>query len=163
MLVKDQLLQFLDDKNIAYQIYQHEALAHGDIDIELPDMKGMILKNLVLTNKTKKLYMFTLPLTYRANLKELSKALDVPRFSFATVSDLAFMGIPPGHVSPFCLLNDLGLQVTYVQPQELDNFELVNCHPLDNHFSVDIALRDLENVVTMTGHEIIKVPGTVSV
>lgn len=162
MFTKSTFLKFLDDKKISYDLYQHDALSHGDIDIELPDMKGMILKNLVLTNKTRKLYMFTLPLTYRANLKALSNALGVPRFSFATVSDLAFMGIPPGHVSPFCLLNDIGNMVTYVQPEELDRFAMVNCHPLDNHFSVDITLSDLEKVVSMSGHEIIKVQGTVS-
>ena len=124
-------------------------------------MKGTMLKNLVLTNKTKELYLFTLPLDYRANLKALSNALGVPRFSFASVSDLAYMGIPPGHVSPFCLLNDLNFQVNYIQPIELDNFDLVNCHPLDNHFSVDIKRCDLEGLVAKTGHQITKVEGTV--
>lgn len=160
--MKSTLLPLLKQHQIPYQLYMHEALGHGDIDIELPDMKGVILKNLVLTNKRRELYMFTLPLDYRANLKALSDALGVPRFSFAKVSDLAFMGIPPGHVSPFCLLNDLGHQVKYVQPVELDQFDLVNCHPLDNHFSVDIKRQDLEQLVTDSGHTIIKIKGSVS-
>ncbi len=162
MFVKATLLPLLQQHHIDYQIYAHEALGHGDIDIELPDMKGTILKNLVLTNKTRELYMFTLPLEYRADLKGLAQALGVPRFSFASVSDLAFMGIPPGHVSPLCLLNDLGLTVHYVQPVELDDFALVNCHPLDNHFSIDIARSDLEQLVTMSGHTITKVKGAVN-
>lgn len=161
MFVKDTLLPLLNEQHISYTLYAHEALGHGDIDIELPDMKGTILKNLVLTNKTHELYMFTLPLEYRADLKGLSQALDVPRFSFATVSDLAFMGIPPGHVSPLCLFNDLGLTVHYVQPVELDNFSLVNCHPLDNHFSIDIQRTDLESLVQETGHTITKVSGAI--
>lgn len=161
MLVKDGLLSLLKSQNISYDLYQHEALSHGDIDIELPDMKGMILKNLVLTNKTKQLFMYTLPLVYRVDLKALAKALDVPRLSFASVSDLAFIGIPPGHVSPFCLLNDPGNLFTYIQPEELDEFKIVNCHPLDNHFSVDIALSDLEKIVESSGHNIIKVKGSI--
>lgn len=162
MYIKDTLLPLLSEYQIPYHIYAHEALAHGDITIELPDMQGTILKNLVLTNKHHDLYMFTLPLDYRANLKALADALGVPRFSFAKVSDLAFMGIPPGHVSPLCLFNDLNQQVHYVQPVELDNFDMVNCHPLDNHFSIDIKRQDLEKLVKQSGHEIIKVAGTVS-
>ena len=161
MYIKDTLLPLLNSYSINYQLYAHEAIAHGDIEIELPDMKGTMLKNLVLTNKRKDLYLFTLPLDFRANLKGLSDALGVPRFSFASVSDLAYIGIPPGHVSPFCLLNDPNLQVQYVQPIELDNFDLVNCHPLDNHFSVDIKRSDLEDLVKKSGHNITKVSGAV--
>lgn len=163
MYVKETILPFLQEQNISYQLYSHEALGHGDIDIELPDMQGVILKNLVLTNKTKELYLFTLPLTYRANLKALSQALGVPRFSFASVSDLAFLGIPPGHVSPLCLLNDLNQQVHYIQPCELDDISLVNCHPLDNHFSIDIQRQDLEKVVSYSGHNITRIPNVVTV
>lgn len=159
MLVKDTLLPLLQEQHISYTLYAHEALGHGDIDIELPDMQGTILKNLVLTNKKHELYMFTLPLEYKADLKALSNALELPRFSFASVSDLAFMGIPPGHVSPLSLLNDVGLTVHYVQPVELSNYSLVNCHPLDNHFSIDIALSDLEALVRESGHTITKVEG----
>ena len=160
MFVKDTLLPLLQEHHISYQLYAHEALGHGDIDIELPDMQGVILKNLVLTNKTHELYMFTLPLSYRADLKALANALGVPRFSFASVSDLAFMGIPAGHVSPLCLFNDRGIRVHYVQPVEMDGIELVNCHPLDNHFSIDIKRSDLESLVQESGHSITKVAGT---
>ena len=163
MYTKDTVLSWLTNQQYHYELYQHEALGHGDIDIELPDMKGTILKNLVLTNKHRDLFLFTLPLHYRANLKALSQELGVPRFSFATVSDLAYMGIPPGHVSPLCLLNDRNLQVKYVQPVELDDFALVNCHPLDNHFSIDIGRQDLEDVILESGHAITKVPHTVIV
>ena len=161
MYVKETILPLLARYQIPYHLYAHEAIAHGDITVALPAMQGTMLKNLVLTNKTHELYMFTLPLEYRADLKGLAQALDVPRFSFATVSDLAFMGIPPGHVSPLCLFNDLGLKVHYVQPVELDNFSLVNCHPLDNHFSIDIQRTDLESLVQETGHTITKVSGAI--
>lgn len=161
MYLKDTLLPLLTEHHVSYTLYAHEALGHGDIDIELPDMKGSILKNLVLTNKTHELYMFTLPLEYRADLKGLAQALGVPRFSFASVSDLAFMGIPPGHVSPLCLFNDVGGLVHYVQPVELDDFALVNCHPLDNHFSIDIKRSDLEDLVHTSGHDITKVTGAI--
>ena len=100
MYIKDTLLPLLNSYSINYQLYAHEAIAHGDIEIELPDMKGTMLKNLVLTNKRKDLYLFTLPLDFRANLKGLSDALGVPRFSFASVSDLAF--------SPSSMVNRCG-------------------------------------------------------
>lgn len=163
MYTKQTVLPFLEQQNIDYQLYSHEALGHGDIDIELPPMQGVILKNLVLTNKTKELYLFTLPLTYRANLKALAQALQVPRFSFASVSDLAFMGIPPGHVSPLCLLNDLNQQFHYIQPVELDQIDIVNCHPLDNHFSIDIKREQLEQLICNSGHTITRIKDVVSI
>lgn len=163
MYVKETILPLLARYQIPYHLYAHEAIAHGDITIDLPAMQGTMLKNLVLTNKHHELYLFTLPLDYRADLKALALAVGSPRFSFAKASDLAVMGIPPGHVSPLCLLNDLGQQFHYVQPIELDQFDLVNCHPLDNHFSIDIKRRDLEHLVQDSGHAITKVEGTVIV
>ena len=163
MYVKETILPLLTQYHVPYHLYAHEAIAHGDISVELPAMQGTMLKNLVLTNKHHDLYLFTLPLDYRADLKALSNILCVPRFSFAKPSDLALMGIPPGHVSPLCLLNDLGHLFHYVQPVELDQFDLVNCHPLDNHFSIDIKRTDLEQLVQNSGHTVTKVPGAVQV
>lgn len=161
MYIKETILPLLEQYQIPYHLYAHAAIGHGDITVDLPDMQGTMLKNLVLTNKHHDLFLFTLPLDFRADLKALAQALAVPRFSFARPSDLALMGIPAGHVSPLCLLNDLGQQFHYVQPIELDQFDLVNCHPLDNHFSIDIKRTDLEALVQRSGHTITKVAGTV--
>ena len=152
MYVKETILPLLARYQIPYHLYAHEAIAHGDITVALPAMQGTMLTAI-----------FTLPLDYRADLKALALAVGSPRFSFAKASDLAVMGIPPGHVSPLCLLNDLGQQFHYVQPIELDQFDLVNCHPLDNHFSIDIKRTDLEHLVQDSGHAITKVEGTVIV
>ncbi len=161
MFVKETILPLLTQYHVSYHLYAHEAIAHGAITVDLPLMQGTMLKNLVLTNKHHDLYLFTLPLDYRADLKALAQILGVPRFSFAKASDLALMGIPPGHVSPLCLLNDPGHLFHYVQPLELDQFDLVNCHPLDNHFSIDIKRTDLEQLVANSGHPVTKVAGTV--
>ena len=129
MYVKETILPLLTQYHVPYHLYAHEAIAHGDITVELPAMQGTMLKNLVLTNKHHDLYLFTLPLDYRADLKALSK----------------------GHL------------FHYVQPVELDQFDLVNCHPLDNHFSIDIKRTDLEQLVQNSGHTVTKVPGAVQV
>ena len=42
-------------------------------------------------------------------------------------------------------------------PVELKQYAIVNCHPLDNAFSIDIALNDLEKLVRQSGHEVVYV------
>jgi len=62
-------------------------------------------------------------------------------------------------VSPLSLLNDEGGQVHYVVAKELDDCEIINCHPLLNTMSIDIKRTDLEALLGKIGHQIDKVSG----
>lgn len=151
------IFTLLDTNNIKYNLYRHKPLASAqDMDL-MPSMQGRVVKNLVLTNKQHDLYLYTLPLDERADLKGLAKALNSSRLSFGSLSDLAFLGIPQGMVSPLCLCNDLNFEFTYIQSQSLDAFDLLNCHPMSNTMSIDIKRSDLEALIVKTGHKILKI------
>ncbi len=150
MYDKTLLLEYLDKSNIDYTLYSHPPInSHKDSE-NMPKMQGAVLKNLVLTNKNKDLVLYTLPLFGKANLKLLGDSLGLKRLTFSKVSDLCFLGIPPGMVSPFCLLNDLNKNFIYVQDSALDKYDILNCHPMLNSFSVDIKREVLEELIQKT-------------
>lgn len=155
MYTPEGMLQLLSARSIAYKLYHHPPVGCGDCAHLFPKVDGVILKNLVLTTKKKRpLVLFTLPLEATANLKAVADGLHLPRFSFARHSDLCFIGVPPGMVSPLALLNDVGCELIYAVPEELLSLPLVNCHPLRNNMSIDIKLSDLHRLVQESGHQI---------
>ena len=155
MLNKDSLLKFLETQGVSFTLYQHaRVFSKADLS-NMPETAGEVLKSLVLTNKQHDLFLFTLPLNKNADLKSLASKIASTRLSFGSNQDLVPLGVLPGMVSPLALLNDVQRQFTYIEPLELRQYSLVNCHPLDNAFSIDIALNDLEKLVVDSGHEII--------
>lgn len=163
MLTPEKLLLTLDSEHVAYTLYHHPPVGSGDDDALFPPMQGHIVKNLVLTDKKHRhLVLFTLPLEAKADLRALSTALNLPRFSFARTSDLAYLGVPPGMVSPLGLLNDVGQEILYAEPEELSSYPLINCHPLHNSMSIDIGLQDVHRLIEKSGHVIHRVAGVIS-
>lgn len=155
MFTPEGMLQLLTARGIDFKLYHHPPVGCGDCAHLFPKVDGVILKNLVLTTKKKRpLVLFTLPLDATADLKAVSSALGLSRFSFARHSELCFIGVPPGMVSPLALLNDVGCELIYAVPEEILKLPLVNCHPLRNNMSIDIKLADMHNLVEESGHQI---------
>ncbi len=159
MFVPETLLQFLDKEEIYYKLYRHAPIGSGDNAYLFPKTEGTVVKNLVLRTKKGKLVLFTLPLNDRADLKQVATLLQLPRFSFARTADLAFLGVPPGMVSPLALLNDIGQELIYAEPSELSAYPLINCHPLRNNLSIDIKLEDVHELIERSGHRVIRLKG----
>ena len=57
------------------------------------------------------------------------------------------LGIKPGSVSPFGLLNDKEKKVKFFFDQEFMEYGIVNFHPLINTSTVSIAPNDLINLI----------------
>ena len=150
------LLVFLDKNNVKYTLYEHPPVfSKSDIQ-NMPQTAGEVLKSLVLTNKKGELFMFTLPLFWSADLKTLALNLNSKRLSFGNDDSLAYLGVLPGMVSPLALLNDTNHKFIYIEPEEIEDFKIVNCHPLNNSFSIDIALKDMDTLVKNSGHEVLR-------
>ena len=154
---KDSLLKFLETQGVSFTLYQHaRVFSKADLS-NMPETAGEVLKSLVLTNKQHDLFLFTLPLNKNADLKNLEMKINSTRLSFGVNQDLNPLGVLPGMVSPLALLNDSQKRFKYIEPVELRQYPIVNCHPLDNAYSIDIALLDLERLVSDSGHEIVYV------
>lgn len=68
---------------------------------------------------------------------------------FAYLNDL---GIEPGAVSPFGVVNDPDGEVTVALDRALVEYKRLNLHPLDNSMTTSIATLDLIRFLEATGH-----------
>jgi Ala-tRNA(Pro) deacylase len=90
----------------------------------------------------------------KVSVNALARALAAPRVSFATPEALMrHLGVVPGAVTPFGLINDTARQVTPVlDAAMLREHSLLNFHPLDNSMTTAIAPDDLLRFIAASGH-----------
>jgi Ala-tRNA(Pro) deacylase len=90
----------------------------------------------------------------RVDLKALSKTLRAGRFSFGKPNLLLeALGVPPGSVTAFAVINDTTHRVRLVFDEELMKHDTINCHPLENTATTNIARDDLLRFIRACGHE----------
>ena len=65
----------------------------------------------------------------------------------------AVLGVSPGSVTPFALINDRRRSVAVVVDEALMDFAEVNCHPLENTATTRLATEDLIRFIRACGHE----------
>jgi Ala-tRNA(Pro) deacylase len=76
------------------------------------------------------------------------------RFSFGKADLLAeVLGVTPGSVTPFALINDRCRIVTALVDAKLLEFGEVNFHPLENTATTRIATGDLIRFIEACGHQ----------
>lgn len=63
------------------------------------------------------------------------------------------LGVLPGSVTAFSVINDGSRRVGVVLEADLMRHESVNCHPLENTATTNIALDDLLRFIRACGHE----------
>jgi Ala-tRNA(Pro) deacylase len=154
-LTRQQLLSALADLGIKTVTIDHPAVytvAESDkVEIPLP---GAHTKNLFLKDDKGALFLVIANAETRVDLKSLSKRLGAGRFSFGK-PDLLMetLGVTPGSVTAFAVINDTGNRVNIVVDEALSCDETVNCHPLENTATTNIAREDLLRFIRTTGHE----------
>lgn len=122
----------------------------GTIEREIP---GGHTKNLFLADSRGALYLVVAESHTRIDMKALSKRLGAGRFSFGK-PELLFetLGVTPGSVTAFAVMNDPDQRVSVVVDARLMAYETVNCHPLENAATTNIARDDLFRFLSATGH-----------
>ena len=149
MISKNILLNSLDNMKIAYQIKEHEAIHTIKDSVKINgELSGVHTKNLFLKNKQKQFFLFSCHKNTNINLKKLSKKLCLGNLSFAN-SDylLDLLGVFPGSVTPFGLLNDFKNEVSFYLDYNFFNYEKVNFHPLVNTSTLNLSLKDFMNLL----------------
>ncbi len=121
------------------------------IDIALP---GAHTKNLFLKGQEGSLLLVIAISSTRVDLKYLARKLGIGRVSFGKPELLMeTLGVTPGSVTAFSIINDNQHRVRVILDQELLAYDSVNCHPLENTATTNIALADLLRFIRETGHE----------
>jgi len=143
----DAVYAALDALGIAYERYEHPAVFTAeDAARHWNAIAGTQCKNLFLRNKKgDHHYLAILEISRRADLKEIVKLVGDDRLSFGSPERLmAELGLTPGSVSPFGLLNDDDGSVRVLIDRDLVGASRLIFHPNINTASVVISWTDLE-------------------
>ena len=137
----------LDALGIAYERHEHPAVFNAEDASRFWDpIDGVQCKNLFLRNKKgDRHYLVILHVDKQADLRQLVKVIGDDRLSFGSPDRLmAHLGVTPGSVSPFGLLNDARGHVQVIVDADLRDAERLIFHPNDNTASVSIAVPDFQ-------------------
>jgi Ala-tRNA(Pro) deacylase len=152
---RDQLLAHLAELGLETQTVEHPpAFTVADSSaIEMP-LPGAHTKNLFLKDDEGTLVIVVAKSSTRVDLKTLAKRLGAGRFSFGKPELLmSALGVAPGSVTAFAVINDAAKRVKVVLDQALMAEGSINCHPLENTATTNIARDDLLRFIRTTGHE----------
>jgi len=117
-------------------------------------LPGGHTKNLFLRDKKGAMWLVIADEDRAVDLKALGRRLGAKTLSFGSAERLREnLGIEPGAVTAFALINDGGGRVTAVIDRALLVHDIVNCHPLTNDATTAIAPRDLLAFMADCGHE----------
>ena len=152
---RDDLFARLDALGIPHSTMEHEPVFTVDegeaIKAELP---GGHTKNLFLKDKKGRLVLVSALGSTTIRVNRLHRQLGAQRFSFAKEEVLfEALGVRPGSVTAFALINDTTERVTFVIDKALLDHEIVNFHPLSNDATTAISREDLVKFARDTGHE----------
>ncbi|HSW35297.1 MAG TPA: prolyl-tRNA synthetase associated domain-containing protein [Candidatus Limnocylindrales bacterium] len=156
--VEQKVYEALNLLAIQYTRYEHPPVyTVEEANRYWPNMKGAHAKNLFLrNNKGNRHYLVVLEQAKRADLGQLSEKLDEGKLSFASERRLMeHLGLEPGAVSPFGLINDQHKAVTLVVDRDLIKEEIVNFHPNVNTATIGISFHDFERYLEHCGNEVI--------
>lgn len=151
------LFAFLDEAAIGHRTVEHPAIFTVEEGRDFKkDMPGGHSKNLFLKDKKGVLYLATALSETKVDLVGLGKRLGAKgRLSFGKPELMtATMGVIPGAVTPFALLNESAKALsTVVLDKALLAHDPVWFHPLENTASTAVSPPDLVRFVEACGFE----------
>lgn len=142
---------------VDYTVHEHppvftaeEAATHWK------DIDGTPVKNLFLRNKKgDRHYLVILGIEKQADLKHLVKVIGDDRLSFGSPERLMkHLGVTPGSVSPFGLINDTQHAVRVIVDSDLKSARKLIFHPNDNTASLTISGQDFVRFLEQQGNPV---------
>ena len=144
MLSEKKLLNLISEKGFNFRLYTHEPLSTVEESIKYRGtIEGAHSKNLFLKNKKNQFFLFSCLEDTQINLKKITKSLKLGNISFANEDYLSlYLGVKPGAVTPFGLLNDIENKVTFYLDNNFLKNQIVNFHPLTNTSTISMKTKD---------------------
>ncbi len=149
------LARRLEALGIAAQTHAHAPVfTVAEAQALRGSLPGGHTKNLFLKDKKGGLWLVVAREALRIDLSALAKVLGAPRFSFGSAELLmAVLGVPPGAVTPFAVLNDGQSRVRVVLDEGMLALDPLHFHPLRNDRTTAISPADLLKFLRATAHE----------
>jgi Ala-tRNA(Pro) deacylase len=118
------------------------------------EIPGGHCKNLFLKDDKGNIWLIVCLEEAAIDLKTAPQKIGSRRLSFGKPDLLKeVLGVEPGSVTPFGLINDTQKRVNVVLDASMMSHDLLNYHPLDNRATTTIRSADLLAFIRACGHE----------
>jgi len=151
-----ELFSFLESLGIETTTHRHPPLyTVADSRALRGEIPGGHTKNLFLKDKKDSFFLLAIDEDATADLKQVHHLIGAAsRVSFGKPEMLMeLLGVAPGSVTVFGLINDTRHRVKVVLDEALMKNAVINAHPLTNEATTSIAADDLKKFIEATGHE----------
>lgn len=152
---RTRLLSWFADHGLEARTHDHPAVFRVEEGLEIKaPMPGAHTKNLFLKDKKQRLWLISARQDTVIDLKTAHRLIGADRLSFGNET-LMFqtLGVRPGSVTAFGLINDRDRRVTFVLDRRLAEADIVNFHPLINTATTAMSQADFRRFLTLAEHE----------
>lgn len=153
--VENRVYQVLKELGIDFERYEHPPVSTvAEARLYWANLPGARCKNLFLRDeKGKRHFLIIADQEKSIDLKKLAQLVGEKRLSFASEERLRrLLGVEPGAVSPFGLINDVGKEVEVLIDADLAKAERIHFHPNINTVTIGITLADFKKFLNWTGN-----------
>lgn len=150
------IYSILDQLGIVYKKYEHPAVFTVEEAKKHDAGNGSYNKSIFLRNKKGDNFYLVLTLgSKRIDLKNLGVFLNESKLGFASPEKMMkYLGVTPGSVSAFGLINDIDKVVQVIVDEELLKFDKQGYHPNINTATLIISTDDLKKFLNWTGNKV---------
>ena len=152
---RETVFEYLDVHGIEYTWYEHpEAYTVAEAQRYCHGDGAQHCKNLFFRNhKGTRHYLVSLDCNHDLDIHSLERRLGQGRLSFASPERMErYLGLRPGSVSPFGLINDTHNHVHLFLDRALAAKPVLSFHPNDNRATVVIAREQFERYLAAVGN-----------
>ena len=151
---QQQVYDYLEQQGIGFDYYEHPEAPTIEIASQFYRGEGTVLcKNLFFRNhKGNKHYLVIMDARHNMDIHEIEHQLHQGKLSFASPERMMrYLGVKPGSVSLFTLVNDVNHEVILFVDRKLLDAPKVSFHPNDNTASLVISNSDMLKFIESIG------------
>lgn len=152
---QQQVYDYLEQQGIGFDYYEHPEAPTIEIASQFYRGEGTVLcKNLFFRNhKGNKHYLVIMDARHNMDIHEIEHQLHQGKLSFASPERMMrYLGVKPGSVSLFTLVNDVNHEVILFVDRKLLDAPKVSFHPNDNTASLVISNSNMLKFIESIGN-----------
>lgn len=152
----DLVLRNLTVRNISYQIVEHPPVfTTEEANRYIEGWEGVRTKSLFLTNRKKTAYyLIIMDDSKRLDMAKFEETIKEKRIKMASPANLKEkLGLEPGSVSIFGLLNNTTKDVQVYFDQDIMPEKIMSFHPNDNTKTIFVKTTDILNFIEAIGYD----------
>jgi Ala-tRNA(Pro) deacylase len=157
MEAEQKVCDVLVELGIEYAKHEHPPVfTVEEAEQHWEKIEGVHCKNIFVRNKKgNQHFLIIVECQKKIDLTSLANRLGQNRFSFASPERMkTYLGLEPGSVSPFGLINDKNKEVRVLIDQDLKKEEKINFHPNANTVTLTLSFPDFERFLDHCGNTV---------